>query len=238
MDDRTSPRTGATAQPLHGVWTQGGPVFSHIPDNMVLAIEGRAVASFGDAATLGMWAFATGAGMTGLFASGLFPITQMILIFPLLLVYSGPVLFIAGLFLFRRNNNFLASAFCSFGAFNLSRGVLLLCESKGWVPTGSVANTMQGVLIEVFAYVALSLLLGALRVNVIAVFILFCSFAGYGLSGLPFLMNSIDQGIWANLGRLGGYLLLAAAVFAFYAGSAILLNTAWRRAVLPIGGKA
>lgn len=37
--------------PLHGMWTKGGPVFSHLSAARVQKIEGRAIASFGDAVT-------------------------------------------------------------------------------------------------------------------------------------------------------------------------------------------
>ena len=30
--------------------------------------------------------------------------------------------------------------------------------------------------------------------------------------------------------------MLATAAFAFYGGSAVLVNTSWRRVVLPVGG--
>jgi hypothetical protein len=47
----------------------------------------------------------------------------MELLFPGMLVYAGLVLFIAGLFLARRNNNFLGSPSCSFAALNITRAL-------------------------------------------------------------------------------------------------------------------
>lgn len=212
--------------------------FSHLADDTVQALEGRTIASFGDAATLGMWAFATGALATGLFEASILPMAQMQLLFPVLLSYSGVVLFIAGLFLFRRNNTFLASAFCSFGAFNFTRGVLLACEAHGLLPAGSAATILQGVLVEVFAYIALSLLLGAVRINVVMCLVLICTFAGYGLSGLPFVTDHLGQQPWSLVGKIGGWALLGSSAFAYYGGTALLVNTAWRDVVLPIGGQA
>jgi uncharacterized protein len=237
MDDIVELRAEAAATPVHGVWARGGPVFSHLSDETVHALEGRTIASFGDAATVGLWAFATGSLTAGLFQSELFPADQMVLLCPLLLAYSGPVLFIAGLFLFRRNNSFLGSSFCSFGAFNLTRGLLILCEARGWLPSGGIANSLQGVMIEVFAYIALSLFIGALRMNAVLSLVLVCTFVGFGLSGLPFLTGQMNQGLWVESGKIGGYFMLAAGLFAFYGGSAVLVNTAWQRAVLPLGGR-
>jgi len=42
---------------------------------------------------------------------------------------------------------------------------------------------------------------------------------------------------FALLGRIGGFFMIASAAFAFYGGSANLVNTAWRRMALPIGGQ-
>ncbi|HEY6578007.1 MAG TPA: GPR1/FUN34/YaaH family transporter [Rhizomicrobium sp.] len=238
MDDIAELRAEAASVPVHGVWTRGGPVFSNLSDDTVRGLEARSIATFGDSATVGVWAFATGAWMTGLFQAGLLPVRDLTNLFPVLLVYAGLVLFVSGLFLFRRNNTFLASSFCSFGAFNLTRGVVLLCENRGLFPAGGVTDILQGVMFEAFAWIALSLLIGAVRMNVVLVLVWLCAFAGFALSGLWFINNSPAQGIWSQLGCVGGYFVLAAGTFAFYAGSAFLINTAWQRNVLPIGGKA
>ena len=50
-----------------GIWSKGGPAFPHISDDAAHAVEGRTLASFGDAASVGMWAFGTGALTSGLF---------------------------------------------------------------------------------------------------------------------------------------------------------------------------
>lgn len=240
MDDVSELRREAADTPLHGVWAKGGPVFSHLSDATVHGLEGRSIASFGDAATLGFWAFATGIWITGLFQSGVLPQTEMQLLFPLLLVFSGLVLFIAGLFLYRRNNTFLASTFCSFSAFNLSRGVLFLAQAEGLLPQDATADFLQGCLIESFAYVAFSLFLGSLRMNVVAMLATGCTAVGFALSGLPFLTGALGDSAsgWAQAGGIGGYFLLAAGFFAYYGGTALLVNTAWQRVVLPIGGQA
>lgn len=238
MDDLGELRNAAASTRFHGIWTKGGPVFSHLPDDAVRGIEGAAIASFGDAATLGLWAFATGIWTTGLFQTGLLPQSQMPLLVPGLLIYSGLVLFVAGLFLFRRDEAFFGSMFCSFAALNMSRAVLLILQQQGVLPHGATATILQGCLIESFAYIALSLLGGAVRINVVSVLIMGCTFIGYLLSGLPFITDNMTASGWADAGRIGGYWLFAAGAFAYYGGTALLVNTAWRRVVLPIGGQA
>jgi succinate-acetate transporter protein len=247
MDDIAELRNETAKTPIHGVWAQGGPVFTHLSDATVNGIEARTIASFGDAVTLGMWAFATGIWTTGLFQTGLLPQHEMVLLFPAMLVYAGIILFIAGLFLYRRNNTFFGSSFCSFAALNISRAVLIILQNRGVLPSDGTANILQGCLMESFAYIALSLLIGAIRMNVVVVLVLACTFFGYLLSGLPFITTHFSQevgaglsqgGGWAEAGRIGGYFLFAAGFFAYYGGTALLVNTAWRREVLPIGGRA
>src|SRR5579884_902460 len=231
-------RQEAATTPQHPVWAKGGPVFSHLKDDTVMALEGSAIATFGDAAVLGFWAFATGIWITGLFQTNIAPLSERGLLFPSLLIYAGVVLFMAGLFLYRRNNLFFATTFCSFAAFNITHAVLLLCQLDGLLQTSPTANLVVGCLTESFAYISLSLLIGAMQMNVVLVLMLGCTFIGYALGGLPFLTAATAGGGWAAAGRIGGYFLFAAGVFAYYGGTALLVNTSWRRPILPIGGQA
>lgn len=237
MDDISELRDEAAETPAHRVWTKGGPVFTRLPDNTIRGLEGQAIASFGDAATLGMWAFATGIWTTGLFQSNLLPLPQMVLLFPVMLIYAGVVLFISGLFLYRRNDTFLGSSFCSFASLNVTRAVLLICQNRGILPSGATADLLQGCLLESFAFIALSLLLGAVRLNVVLMLVLGCTFFGYALAGLYFLIHQMGGNAWSYAGEIGGYFMFAAGFFAYYAGTAVLVNTAWRRVLLPIGGE-
>lgn len=235
MDDVAELRREAARIPMRDVWTRAGPVLSRLSEDTVYGLEGRAMASFGDAAALGLWAFATGSCTAWLFQAEVLPSPQTALLFPVLIVYSGLILFIAGLFLFRRNNVFLASSFCSFAAFNLSRGVLLLSLDRGVLPAGAAADAVQGMLFEVFAYVSLSLLMAALRVNVVVALVFACTLVGFSLSGIPFITGAVAHGM-PLFGRVGGYFMLAAGIFAFYGGTAVIVNSAWQRPLLPVGG--
>ncbi|WP_423957929.1 GPR1/FUN34/YaaH family transporter [Bradyrhizobium sp.] len=225
-------RNEAAKRPVQGVWARGGPVFSHLGEDTVRGLEGHTIASFGDAASLGFWSSASGLGVTGLFEAGAIAVGQATMLFPTLLVYSGLVPFIAGLFLYRRNNAFLASAFCSLGALNLTRGLLLLVEAGGLLPQGRASDLLQGCMLESFGYVALSLSIAAWRINVVAMLMTGFAGLGYLLAGLSLLAG------WTQTGRIGGYLMIASALAAFYGGTAVAVNTAWQREVLPILGEA
>jgi succinate-acetate transporter protein len=71
-------------------------------------------------------------------------------------------------------------------------------------------------------------MVGALRINMTYVAITACLMAGYTLPGIQFL------GAARELGILGGYFLLAASFFAFYAATAMIVNSAWQREVVPL----
>ena len=146
------------------------------------------------------------------------------------------MLFIAGLLLFRRNNNLLASSFCSFASLNLSRGALLYCASRAMLPANAPVDLMQGILFEVFTYLSLTLMVGALKLNAVLVLTLACTAIGFGLAGVSLLADPGNAAL-QEMGRIGGFFMIASAAFAFYGGSAIIVNTAWRRTLVPIGGQ-
>jgi succinate-acetate transporter protein len=236
MNDISELRSEAAQTAPHQVWAKGGPVFSYLSTDTIHGVEGWTIASFGDAASLGMWAFATGIWTSGLFQAAVLAPRQIDLLFPSMLIYGGFVLFIAGLFLYRRNDNFLGSMLCSFAALNMTRAVLLILVHHGVLPAGGTAHIVEGALMESFAYIALSLAVAASRMNVVMMLVLACTFFGYALGGLPFITNDVTGGGWATAGRIGGYFMFAAGFFAYYAGTAVVVNTAFRRIVLPLGG--
>ena len=55
-----------------------------------------------------------------------------------------------------------------------------------------------------------------------------CLAVGYTLPGIQFLGSARELGI------LGGYFLLAASFFAFYAATALIVNSSWKREVVPL----
>ena len=236
MDYVAELRNEAASTPEQEVWSRGGPVFAHLTEDTVNGLDGFTMTTFGDAASVGMWAFASGALMGGLFQADVLPSAAAAALFPLLLVYPGAVLFIAGLLLFRRNNNLLASSFCSFASLNLARGALLYCGSQGMLPAHAPVGLMQAILFEVFAYLSLTLMIGAVKLNAVLVLTLACAAIGFGLAGVSLLVDPAS-GFLDETGRIGGYFMIASAAFAFYGGSAIIVNTAWRRTLVPIGGQ-
>jgi succinate-acetate transporter protein len=217
----------------HELWTKAGPVISHMDDAEVSALEERASATIADSSALGLWAFATGTWIVGTVIAGLFPASAFTATIPVLLVFAGVTQFIAGLYAFRRTNALAATAFCSFGAFNVTTAFIFGLQAIHHLAMSGPPVVLQGFLLESFGFIAFVLTIAALRANVALVLVLGTLCAGYVLSGIPDF-----NGTMAAIGHVGGWVLIVSAALAFYTGAAFVVNSAWNRIVLPIGGEA
>jgi uncharacterized protein len=217
-------------------WTKSGPVVSHLPDEEIESLEERAAATIADPTPLGLWGFATGTWVTGTVLAGVFPASALTATIPVLVVFAGLAQFIAGLFAYRRANVLAATAFCSFGSFNVLTGALLAMQARGIVPTAGDPLVLEGFILISFGFIAFALTLAALPTNAGIVITLGLLAVGYTLSGIPDLTGAVANG--ANLIKaLGGWFLVGSAFFAYYTGAALVVNSSWGRTVLPIGGE-
>lgn len=82
----------------------------------------------------------------------------------------------------------------------------------------------------------MTLTLAALPTNAGLVATLGLLAVGYVLSGIPNVVGSAAKGK-TLIGVLGGWFLVASALFAYYMGAALVVNSNWGRTVLPIGGE-
>jgi succinate-acetate transporter protein len=203
----------------------------------ISALEERAVATIADPAPLGLWAFATGTWMAGTVLGGAFASTTLPAMAPVLLIFAGLAQFIAGLYAFRRANSLAATAFCCFGSFNITAAAMFMLSAAHITPAGWDTPIFMGFLLESFAFIALALSFAALRRNAVLVLVLLTLAIGYCLTGIPNLALSVDQGGFGLVGHIGGWFLVASAALAYYGGMAIVVNSNWRRAVLPLGGE-
>lgn len=238
MSSASSPRA-ATVVPLqkHERWTKAGPVVSHLDEQEISNLEERAIATIGDPSTLGLWGFATGTWMAGTVIGGAFPHSSIAAVAPVLFVFAGIVQFIAGLFAFRRANVLAATAFCAFGAFNVTEAFVIALQTANTIGTTGAPMILNGFLFESFAFIAAALTLAAMRTNAALVCVLGTLAIGYCLSGIPNLTGSAAPGGLAIIGNIGGWFLVASAMCAYYTGAAFVVNSVWNSTVLPIGGE-
>jgi hypothetical protein len=143
----------------------------------------------------------------------------------LALVYGGIVQLLAGMWEFRTGNTFGAVAFSSFGGFWISFWALQVFYAKD---IGGNVDHALGVYLWAWAIFTAYMTVAALRVSgaVLLVFVLLTP---------TFILLAIGQtGAHPTVTHWGGYLGLATAAAAWYASFAAVVNSTFKRTVLPV----
>jgi len=223
--------------PKHASWTKAGPVYSTLPDREIAALEDRATATIAEPGALGLWAFATATWIVATVFAGNLPLTAMGQTVAVLLLFGGIAQFIAGLYAFRRADALMATAFTCFGSFNAVTGLAFLFTAAKSFAVATHFDVYLGFLLESFAFIALALFFAALNRNLATAAFLGLLCAGYCLTGIECLAGSIGVGGWGVVGAAGGYILMASAFVAYYTGAALVVNSTWRRTLLPLFGE-
>lgn len=216
----------------HQAWRPGGPVASRLPDPEIDVLEGRATATIGEPSTLGLWGFATGTWIAGAVFGGLVSGTAQPALGVVLLLFAGIAQFIAGLYAFRRVNTLAASAFCCFGAYNTVIGLMLLAAASGLIQNTAGTLDVMAWFNFSFGFIALALCIAAFSRNMVLTGVLFFLACGYTLIGITLLTGG------GAVGTAGAATLFLSALLAYYLGMALVVNSSWRRTILPVLGEA
>ena len=195
---------------------QGSPAENLVP----------AVARFADPGPLGLAAFALTTFVLSFANAGLIPGAGAAVL-GLALFYGGSVQLVAGIWEFANKNTFGATAFCTYGAFWLAFWYLV--STKGDAAAGSAG---VGIFLIAFGIFTLYMTVAALRTNgaLIAVF---------AFLTLTYFALGIGAAAGAEgLSRLGGWLGIITALLAWYASFAGVLNSTFKRVVLPLFPRA
>jgi succinate-acetate transporter protein len=194
------------------------------------SIEAQHQAVVAEPAPMCLFGFAVGTLLIGFVIAGAWPKTSEIALMPALLWFAGVAQFIGGLFSLARGSTFGATAFCSFGMGNVIAGSFIWMQQVGLIPAGPQYTQMFGLGLLCFAYIAFTLLIASLKSNPTYFLTLLALTPGYALAGVGQLAGDVT-----TVGRIGGWCLVASAVLAFYAAGAIVVNSQWRRDVIPLG---
>lgn len=178
---------------------------------------------------MALFGFATGTFLVGLVLAGMWPMGALLGVLPALLWFAGIGQFIAGLFALACGSTFGATAFCSFGMGNIIVASFLWMQHVGLIPTTAATTAMLGLALFCLAYIALALAIAALRTNLIYLITVALLVPGYALNAVT------DVGGSPSVAHVGGWFLVAAAIGAFYAGAAVVINSQWRRAAFLLG---
>lgn len=181
----------------------------------------------GDPAPLGLGAFALTTFLLSLVNAGLLPGSGVQGVLPLALFYGGLAQFLAGMWEFRNNNTFGATAFTSYGAFWIAFAALETFYA-GKIPGADLASVVGWFLIAWGIFTGY-MFFGSLRVTtaVMSVFLL--------LAVTYFLLGIGEPTGASGLGIIGGYVGIATAIAAWYTSAAGVINSVSGKTVLPVG---
>lgn len=191
------------------------------------------VSGIADPAPLGLAGFALTTTLLSALNAGKISDSKGALIFVgMALFYGGLGQFCAGMWEFRRNNTFGATAFSSFGAFWMGFAILIVITTFTSASTAGAYLGSDGTIWFLFCWAVFTtyMWVASFRVSgaVMMVFLLLAlTFWALWIGGLN---GDVHGKGWT---AIGGWLGLATAAVAFYTSFAGVLNLTWGRAVLP-----
>jgi uncharacterized protein len=179
-----------------------------------------------DPAPLGLGAFALTTFVLSMVNADLVNAGGEPVVLGLALAYGGIAQLLAGMWEFKNNNTFGATAFSSFGAFWISLFVFdqFLADS---VPAQHLGDAV-GLYLIAWGIFTTYMFVASLRVSVAVslVFIL--------LAATFFFLGIGNSGDNTDIVKIGGWLGLGTAAAAWYASFATVTNSTFGRVVLPV----
>lgn len=181
---------------------------------------------------LGLFGFAVAtfmvtANMVGWFGNAASPA----LIFPFATAAGGIAQGVAALWSYRARDTLATAIHGMWASFWLAYGTLqlLIAVHVLTAPAPYAAVPSLGYWFYTLAAVTLVGMVASLAESLSITAVLLFLGVGSGLLGVYY---TVGGSTWAHI---GGYVTMASAVAAFYAGSALLLANTWGRTVLPLG---
>lgn len=181
-----------------------------------------------DPGPLGLSAFAVTTFVLSAVNAGLIPLGVKTVVLSLALFYGGIVQIIAGVWEFRKNNTFGATAFCSYGAFWLAYWGLSVYFKPADGMSATDIDVALGFFLLSWTIFTAMLMVAVLRTNVA----LSCTFGALIVTFA--LLTSSHLTHSHTLEQLGGWMGLLTATLAFYTAFAGVVNETWKRTVLPV----
>jgi len=200
--------------------------FGREPAQETSAAPAAPAMSIADPAPLGLAAFALTTFVLSFFNAGLVGKGGEPVVLGLALAYGGFAQLLAGMWEFRNNNTFGATAFASYGAFWLSFWALnQFFASK--IPAADLGHAVGLYLIAwgIFtAYMWIASFRTTVAVNLV-----------FLLLAITYIVLGIGEaGGTTGVVKAGGWIGIATAVVAWYASFAGVANSTFGRTVLPV----
>ena len=184
------------------------------------------VPGIADPAPLGLAAFALTTFVLSMFNAGLVSDAGEPVVFGLALAYGGLAQLLAGMWEFRNNNAFGATAFTSYGAFWLSFWAYEQFFADS-VPKADAGHAV-GLYLIAWGIFTTYMWIASFRVSV-AVNVVFLLLAA------TFIVLGIGESTDASgVVKAGGWIGIATAIAAWYASFASVTNKTFGRVVMPV----
>jgi succinate-acetate transporter protein len=182
--------------------------------------------AIGDPAPLGLAAFALTTFVLSFFNAGLVADKGVPVVLGLALAYGGIAQLLAGMWEFRNNNTFGATAFTSYGAFWISFFVLEQFDKKD-IPSTHLGAAV-GLYLIAWGIFTTYMWVASFRVSV-AVNLVFL------LLAVTFILLGIGDANGSDtITKAGGWVGIATAIAAWYASFASVTNKTFGHIVLPV----
>ncbi len=181
--------------------------------------------SIADPGPLGLACFALTTLCLSMVNAGFVDKSATIVVIALALIYGGATQILAGMWEFKKNNVFGATAFASYGAFWISLGVFDLLATLQLVTVPA-----QGVWLFLLAWTIFTfyMWIGSFGTNK-ALLVTFT------LLLVAFILLTVGATGNPTAHTLGGYVGILTAIAAWYASAAGIWNAVFGRVVLPVG---
>jgi len=182
--------------------------------------------SIADPAPLGLAAFALTTFVLSFFNAGLVSDAGEPVVLGLALAYGGLAQLLAGMWEFRNNNTFGATAFTSYGAFWLSFWALnQFFASK--IPNGELGDAV-GLYLIAWGIFTTYMFIASFRTTAAVSLVFFLLAITYIVLGIG------EAGGTTNVIKAGGWIGIATAIAAWYASFAGVTNSTFGRTVMPV----
>lgn len=177
-------------------------------------------------APLGLMGFGMTTVLLNLHNIGLFGNSVMILAMGIF--YGGIAQVIAGIMEWKKGNTFGTTAFTSYGFFWLSLVTLLVLPKLGW--TEGTSSAEMGAYLLMWGIFTAFLFVATLKMDKVSQFI-------FGSLTLLFVLLAIsDFTELVIIKQIAGFVGVICGGVAIYAAMALVLNEAYDRTVLSLGG--
>ena len=176
-------------------------------------------------APLGLLAFGLTTVMLSMHNAGLFGLDAMIL--AMAVFYGGIAQIFAGVFEWRKNNTFAATAFTSYGFFWLTLAGIITFPTLGLAAAPS--QTAMAAYLGIWGFFSLVMFIGTFRLNRALQIV-------FGLLTIAFALLAVGDLIGSpTLKTIAGWEGILLGFCAIYTGLAQVLNDVYGRVVLPLG---